>query len=897
VLLKTFYFLLFLLYFVSEISPRPGMGGSYRSSSSGSSGYRSSSSSSYRSSSSYGSSSNSSYNSNSSYSGPESTSYFQAKDYEISIHFNKDRSAHIKETFTVISKSAEVGILRKKLPIMLDWKVDNLKVSPKDYSHSSFDHQIDISWPKGTNDVDLPLEIEYDIKNGIGLLGEFPIVYWELKKITKNSADGKLEITWDPEIHWNSLVFKQKIYDTNISDYVIQPVKQIIEGNKLTLNFNTLNEKYLSLILSGFPEPLTLNQVEVKENPSQKYYLIKQRTEFLTNTANIHSGQIYLESSALTENMRPNIEFEHRYFLDTEPYSWQSYFQPSYQFTYALSDGLDASFWHLYSIGIEQEPTKEYFNNKEYLKYDIAYSRLGEHKTINDNNTEIIYFAPFKLQYGTTKLKSISNEIIFPIGTDLSKVTVGLYLSECSYCAEISSTLELPASIGKDKNRILLNWEHPIPNDYSPIIKIEMENHSFSRGYFFTYLAALRSLWLSPGSGTNIGYIIKSTILLCIPLFALYFYTRIKLMHLKKKQKFAEFISTLKSSDASFDLEEFLNKTKQIAEKIVSAWCEGNMEPARHFISAGVFQRFQIQLKLLNELDKMKNYMDEFQVLSQEIIHSSTYNGYTTVHLKMRCRAKDISLPIITSKDEIQKAIQQSNAGTYEEVYSFTRKSTTQTKLGVNLFSNLCPSCGGDTKSSHITNKCQYCGTIYNSGEADWVLSEITQIIEWDFDDVNSKKSMEQMIQKSPTPIQIIEDRASALLWKWLFAKFHADPRYLKRESSNTKLLESLKNQENFYIPVIGSAEINDISINPSEAIANVSIRWSAARSLNAIPENRLSNLRLKLNVNRDTKLGFGEVSCKNCGAPFPEIDANQCSYCGEIIPTQVADWLLDNIN
>jgi hypothetical protein len=870
------------------------MGGSYRSSNSSSSGYRSSSSSYSRSNTSNGT--RSSYNySNYSPSEPEATAYYSSSNHEIYIHFHANGSAHIKERLNILPKTAQVGIVRKKIPVLFDWKVENLKVSPDDYVVGNYDSQFSINWPKGTNDNILPIEIEYDIKNGIDLLGELPLVYWSIYRNSKNAKEGKLEITWDPSIQWKTIKVKQKVYDQKIANYAYKEVKSTLVASGFSLDFNSLDEEFKEFIITGFPKTTPPNIENASSNPPEsKLYHVKQTTTLNANTSNEHFGQILIPSESIASDTNPYLEFDYSYFLGNPR---GSIFSPSYQFVYALSSNLSTFFWSLHSAKIDSASERIMINEKEFYSYQVGYTKLGEHETTGDGKIERIQVYPFKIRYDELELGSFSLELLFPESIDLKEVDVKLYLSNCGYCIELNPALNLPIQIGKDKNRIFLNWDHPLPKDYFPIIQIETDASNFSRGFVYTYLSAIRALFLSPGSGSNVSYLAYSTILFFSPiLIGFLFYLKWKY----KKQKardLAECLHRIRSYDTSFEIEDFFNKSKLIAEKIVSAWTEGEMNQARHFISAGVFQRFQIQLKLLKEIDQVKNWMRDFKVTKQELLSVTILNDYLTIHVKLTCSALDVTIPIQANQTEIDAILNQASIGSYKEVYSFTRKITAKTQPGKDLLNNICPACGGTSPFSHNANKCQYCNSIFNSGEFDWLLSEISQLIEWNPNRFKLETDFERKTQIPTASIQIIEDRASALLWKWIYAKTKGDSNFLKREISNPKLLEQAKSREIFYIPVVGSADIVSITKNDLDFNAEVTIRWSAARSSNALAENRHTKVKLKLKASRDIKLGFSDVTCKNCGAPFPEIDSTNCSYCGESIPEKIADWLLEDIN
>ncbi len=142
---------------------------------------------------------------------------------------------------------------------------------------------------------------------------------------------------------------------------------------------------------------------------------------------------------------------------------------------------------------------------------------------------------------------------------------------------------------------------------------------------------------------------------------------------------------------------------------------------------------------------------------------------------------------------------------------------------------------------------------------------------------------------------QILEDRASALFWKWIYFESIGNSSILKREST-PKFWETLSGKKisPMFLPVIGSCKLTQLGLTQEKPEATLEFRWSAARGKDLLPEHRRNRIRIQLLKPRQSDLGFGETSCSNCGAPFPELDAMECSYCKASIPNLVSDWLID---
>jgi hypothetical protein len=179
-----------------------------------------------------------------------------------------------------------------------------------------------------------------------------------------------------------------------------------------------------------------------------------------------------------------------------------------------------------------------------------------------------------------------------------------------------------------------------------------------------------------------------------------------------------------------------------------------------------------------------------------------------------------------------------------------------------------------------------YCGNIYNSGEKDWVLSEITQLVEWKGAPLTSNTDYST---------QILEDRASSLFWKYLKAKSLGNYLSIAREADSKYLQKETFHPSEIYIPVVGGVELEKYEKINDTLSAQLQIKWSSASKKNGEIVGKQSKLFMKRKSN-SSDTGFSESSCSQCGAPYPELDSTICEYCSTVIPTIVDDWIIFEI-
>lgn len=353
-------------------------------------------------------------------------------------------------------------------------------------------------------------------------------------------------------------------------------------------------------------------------------------------------------------------------------------------------------------------------------------------------------------------------------------------------------------------------------------------------------------------------------------------------------------LSILKQNDPDFSPDLFMNKAKTIAERLQQAWSEGDMMPVRNYVSQGVFNRFRLQLELMVEEEKVRNILSDYKVLKVSVIDLSNSNSYQTLHVSIFACSRDVTVNADASEDEKQKALTAATKEAFYEVYSFTRKLGTKTNTKSDWLKGECPNCGYVPDNFSQSNKCESCGSIYNSGEFDWVLSEITQQEEWQAssaDDVDGLAELEE--QNLSFNRAVVEDRTSYLFWRWIYSRIKGTSAPITRDAA-PELLETLGHgKENMYNTAVGSVDIISVRTENGNAYADVKVLWSTATVLNQEPYHQEHNFVLKMPVTQKNPYGLADHSCDSCGAPLPESDSVKCIYCGNDLPATVTDWLL----
>lgn len=345
-------------------------------------------------------------------------------------------------------------------------------------------------------------------------------------------------------------------------------------------------------------------------------------------------------------------------------------------------------------------------------------------------------------------------------------------------------------------------------------------------------------------------------------------------------------VQDLLKRDPQFQLENFRARAKLIAEKIQHAWSAGDMRECRRFLSQGVYNRFRLQLKIMREQENRQNAMADFRVLRLILVERRRSGAYDAISVRLDAEARDAMIDAKLDAAAATAAARKAPMTAFTEYYTFVRKRTAKTEQSGTTDS--CSHCGTPFTGEGEITKCRSCGAVMGSGAYDWVLAEITQASEY------SAGEQRKKLADDVSPDRI-EDRASFVFWRQLMARLTGNRAYIERDATEIYLKDDT-GREGLYDIAVGAAELESYAAAEPMCTAQVIIKWSAADSKGQNVRHRESVLRLKASASDVRAAGFAEHSCASCGAPLPETDSIECSYCHSPIQRKNADWLLESV-
>ncbi len=366
----------------------------------------------------------------------------------------------------------------------------------------------------------------------------------------------------------------------------------------------------------------------------------------------------------------------------------------------------------------------------------------------------------------------------------------------------------------------------------------------------------------------------------------------------------------IKDKDKEFSEEKFLSNKEKIFLHLQYCWSKQQIEKMRPFISSSVYTKFATQL--LEQKEKgIRNDLENIRIIKSEIAAAYSDKFFDKIDIKFVAEASDYKTDIKTGKITSGSK----TPSTFTEYWSFYRKVGVQSNNLQNLGTGNCPSCGAAIKINQQM-KCEFCSSIINSGEYDWVLGEITQ-------DAAFKTAENQnipglniavLIDNNFCP-QIIEDYASAVFFKELYSRRinkvtpllrYINPDFLQKLQDRWLTYEGRLIYEN---AAIGSSELQLVKKENDLLFAYVRILFSGIRvaindnnekiyfdTLENSPDSVVFILTKKINSPKNFSAGLSSMNCPNCGGPESSSDSPKCDYCGAILNDGSNYWLLSDI-
>jgi predicted lipid-binding transport protein (Tim44 family) len=364
-------------------------------------------------------------------------------------------------------------------------------------------------------------------------------------------------------------------------------------------------------------------------------------------------------------------------------------------------------------------------------------------------------------------------------------------------------------------------------------------------------------------------------------------------------------------NNPDFNMDEFKAKVEKAFTEVQAAWGNGDIQSVRRFISDGVYQRFNTQLKMMAVL-KQKDIISNVAVENIYIAKAETDGAFDIIHVGIRAGMSDQfvceTMPELNSPGGYES---------FTEYWSFIRKRGMEKK---DIYStNNCPNCSAALpETMGDAGKCQYCGAFVNSGEYDWVLAEITQQDDYLYSAFASKRAanlpekVKELIGENESfAVEEIEDKASNGYLQILTSIALKDRSIMRRfvtDSAFDKLTNPW-NEENIYY---NRLYLNDVSLigvrqENDKNILLIGIK-STYQRVKLLSENKAAlidpammtkNEVVIMERNIQPEISKGSLYahlCSTCGAPLKDSLDVACPYCNAVLNSSKNEWIIADI-
>ncbi|PKL16546.1 MAG: hypothetical protein CVV49_15690 [Spirochaetae bacterium HGW-Spirochaetae-5] len=363
-------------------------------------------------------------------------------------------------------------------------------------------------------------------------------------------------------------------------------------------------------------------------------------------------------------------------------------------------------------------------------------------------------------------------------------------------------------------------------------------------------------------------------------------------------------------NNPDFDEESFKNNVKTAFLEIQDAWQNQDLSRVRKFISDGVYQRFNTQFKMMKLLQQT-NKIGNIRIKNIYIDKVESDGLYDIVHTAVHASISDHFI------SRLDSSLNSGGNEEFVEYWSFLKKRGKNRKDIYN--SDSCPNCGSPLpENMGEVSRCESCGTLTNSGEYDWVLSEITQADDYISAHPKLAKSenLTEKIRKiinenDDFAVQLVEDKASNGYLQILTAMAFKDPSIMRRFVSD-KVFNDIKIDETGLITAYNRIYLNDVflvgvSEESNKNVLHVAVKSSyqrievdnnnKIRKIDGAVVSRTEVVFMSRDKNAaDSKGSLYAHSCPSCGAPVENSLSINCAYCGSIMNSTSTEWIITDL-
>ena len=185
-----------------------------------------------------------------------------------------------------------------------------------------------------------------------------------------------------------------------------------------------------------------------------------------------------------------------------------------------------------------------------------------------------------------------------------------------------------------------------------------------------------------------------------------------------------EGLNALAVRDPNFNAQVFLDRAQTTFFTLQNAWMTRKLEPARIYLSDGIYQRWKLQIDQMLAQHK-RNVLENLVIGGCAIARVSGDPNIDSITARIDASAADYDV------DDSNKIVRgDRKPRPFTEYWTFVRSRAARTRVGEQAQITQCPNCGAPIQVNEA-GVCAYCKATVTTGQFGWVLDNITQASEW----------------------------------------------------------------------------------------------------------------------------------------------------------------------
>ena len=186
----------------------------------------------------------------------------------------------------------------------------------------------------------------------------------------------------------------------------------------------------------------------------------------------------------------------------------------------------------------------------------------------------------------------------------------------------------------------------------------------------------------------------------------------------------AQGLAALQSRDPNFNPQLFLDRAQTTFFALQNAWMQRNLDPARIYLSDGIYQRWKLQVDQMLAQHK-RDVLENLVIGGCAIARVMGDANVDAITVRMDASGADYDV------DDFNKIVRGDRTPRpFTEYWTFVRSQAARTRVGEGAQITQCPNCGAPVQVNEA-GTCAYCKATVTTGQFGWVLDSITQASQW----------------------------------------------------------------------------------------------------------------------------------------------------------------------